>query len=102
MIKKPMPTACEMRRNSRLSAAHACQQKSMNELSLSRERKRGRKAGRGDMKRTLAAPGDELAAVLDELARHLEEFLGLVHCCCVCVCVWFVGRVGGLVVGCVV
>jgi hypothetical protein len=49
------------------------------------------------MKRTLAAPGDELAAVLDELARHLEEFLGLVHCCCVCVCVWFVGRVGGLV-----
>lgn len=32
------------------------------------------------MERTLAAPGDELAAVLDELARHLEEFLGLVHC----------------------
>jgi hypothetical protein len=44
---------------------------------------------------TLAAPGDELAAVLDELARHLEEFLGLVHCVCVCVCwlVW-VGVVG--------
>jgi hypothetical protein len=34
--------------------------------------------------RTLAAPGDELAAVLNELARHLEELLGLVHCdCCV-------------------
>ena len=39
------------------------------------------------MKRTLAAPGDELAAVLDELARHFEEFLGLVHCECVWVCV---------------
>ena len=44
------------------------------------------------MRRTLAAPGDELAAVLDELARHLEELLCLVHCeGCVCVCrVWFV------------
>jgi hypothetical protein len=43
------------------------------------------------MRRTLAAPSDELTAVLDELARHLEEFLGLVHCSwcvCVCVCVW--------------
>lgn len=36
---------------------------------------------RGGRTRTLAAPSDELAAVLDELARHLEEFLGLVHCC---------------------
>lgn len=35
----------------------------------------------GRERRTLAAPGDELAAVLDELARHLEEFLGLIHCC---------------------
>lgn len=35
-------------------------------------------------RRTLAAPGNELPAVLDELARHLEELLGLVHCgfCC--------------------
>ena len=55
-------------------------------LSMSREVK-------GCLRRTLAAPSDELAAVLDELARHLEEFLGLVHCCwymwcvcCVCLC----------------
>ena len=43
------------------------------------------------MRRTLAAPGDELAAVLDELARHLEELLCLVHCdVCVVLCcvVW--------------
>jgi hypothetical protein len=51
-------------------------------------------------KHTLAAPGDELAAVLDELARHLEEFLGLVHCggfvCVVCrVFEWCVREVGG-------
>jgi hypothetical protein len=38
-------------------------------------------------RRTLAAPGDELAAVLNELARHLEELLGLVHCED---CVWVV------------
>lgn len=41
-----------------------------------------------ERRRTLAAPGDELAAVLDELARHLQELLCLVHCegcvCCVC------------------
>jgi len=42
----------------------------------------------------LAAPGDELAAVLDELARHLEEFLGLVHCCWCVWCVWYVCCVG--------
>ena len=54
---------------------------------LSREEKR-----RG--KHTLAAPGDELAAVLDELARHLEEFLGLVHCCWCVWCVWYVCCVG--------
>jgi hypothetical protein len=50
-------------------------------LSMSREEK-------GYLSRTLAAPGDELAAVLDELARHLEEFLGLVHCCWSVWCVW--------------
>ena len=39
------------------------------------------------IRRTLAAPGDELAAVLDELARHLEELLCLVHCAfAVCLC----------------
>jgi hypothetical protein len=68
-------------------------------LSMSREEK-------VYLRRTLAAPGDELAAVLDELARHLEEFLGLVHCCW-CWYVWYVcvfgvdcGEIGGfLVVG---
>jgi hypothetical protein len=44
-------------------------------------------ARRETVRRTLAAPGDELATVLDELARHLEELLCLVHCegCVVCV-----------------
>jgi hypothetical protein len=81
----------------------------------------GSKGDIRDSRRTLAAPGDELAAVLDELARHLEEFLGLVHCggfvCVVCgIFGWFVSEVDafsllvwlggnrycGLVVGCVV
>ena len=56
-------------------------------LSMSREVK-------GCLRRTLAAPSDELAAVLDELARHLEEFLGLVHCCWCVWCVWYVCCVG--------
>ena len=51
---------------------------------LSREEKR-----RG--KHTLAAPGDELAAVLDELARHLEELLCLVHCGGCDMCGWLSG-----------
>lgn len=37
---------------------------------------------------TLAAAGDELAAVLDELARHLEKVLGLIHDWRFVWCVW--------------
>lgn len=65
MIKKPMPTAWLMRRNSRLSA-RKCQ----------RNRREGKKQKEG---RTLAASGKELSAILDELLWHVEELLCLVH-----------------------
>jgi hypothetical protein len=67
-----MPTAWLMRRNSRLSAVR-------NIISIYvalcvpiRQA------------RTLRAPCDELAAILEEVARHFEELLCLVHRACGC------------------